>query len=1453
MKNLSSLVSLSVCLGVSIAITACGGGSGSSTTTSTQPAAQPPVVSSISPTKVTAGADNTALTVNGSNFTSSTVIQVGQTTEPTTFVSASQVTAQLPANQLAAAGTLSVIAENGSLSSASGTSVSLEVDNPAPGVTLLSPPIALVGATPASVAVSGTGFVPTTVIDINGAARTTVFISATQVNFVPSPADLSATASLAVTAVNPAPGGGTSSAATLSVNNPAVGNLQLTPSTIGTGGSSPLTVTIQGSGFVPTSVVQVNGTPRSSTFVNASTLTFVLSVSEQATVAVFAVTVTNPTPGGGTSPVASFTVAVPGSTPVITSVSPSSIIAGSPDTVISIGGAGFLPTSVVQWNGVPLVTFYSTGNFGVFLGATVPAADLASPGTASVTVSTPTATPPLSNASPVTIINPPAPTLTSIYPSGGPLNTTTSITLNGTGFTALSTAAINGVSVPTTFVSSTQITATISASFVVLPGNVNVTVTTPAPGGGTSAALQYTVYIAVPNKDIVYNPTDGLLYASVPAIGVGTGGNTVEGIDPITGAVKRQIWVGSAPNKLALSSDSSQLFVGIDGAGAVAQVDLTKGAVVNQFSLGGGPGVYNAPYTAQYLAAVPGSPNSVAVAIQGSFISGNGVTIFDSGVARPSPASGISSGPLTFGPSASTLYEVNGSTLENLTVGSTGITASNALGTVTNQATWIQYDNGRLYTSSGQAFDASTGALLGTFYSSPSSPAVGPIVSDSTLGRAFIANTSFSSTGQVTAFDEGTFNTLGNITVNQIGTQGYPTNFQKIVRWGQNGLALSAAPSAFTSLNQIFIFQSPLVQDLSATPADLSVVLTSPATTTTGTAANWVATITNNGPNQSDSVALTVTTDLSFIVNSVATSAGSCGSGASFACDLGNLANGAVVTVTVSATPTTSGTFTGTAVVSSASVDPNLANNQSTTSSVVTGSLYSPVPSITGISPNFVQAGATDFILTVNGAGFNSTSAVNLGTTALTTTYVNANQLTATVPAAQFANYGWAAITVSNPSPGGGVSSVAPLTIYAIVNVPANAILFDPYAQLLYATVPSTATTITGDSVVTVDPVTGAIGTPVAVGSQPTVMTESADGNYLYIGLSGSNSLAQFDPVHLKLLQTISLASASSHVGTTTANWLSMMPGTDTTLAVSFAGTDGILDISGNTRAFRTNWAGNSFPTFGDATHLFTYDNFSTGAEFYRYTVDATGATLIDGTTLDGMGGFGGSFQLSDGLIYAPGGGIANPFTTPPSQIATLPSFDFYLSGIDGYGVANVADPSLQKEFIMMENTAGTWAYGLARYDLTTEIPEDVAGMPQSASAVLSGWSVLRWGQDGLALLSVGSNIGNGPPAPVLLLVRGPFVAPQLLATNTAATLTSSSVSSIAHGSGNLLLTLTGSNLLPGVAVTWNGAYRTTTIVDSTHVTVAIPASDLTSAGTASLAAINPGASPSSVLTFTIN
>jgi trimeric autotransporter adhesin len=1452
------LIALSLCLGVSLFISSCGGGSNSAGTGSNTPPT--PAIGSISPKSIIAGSGSLALTVSGSEFLSTSVVQVGGIAVPTSYVSGSQLTASVPASQLTSGAELAVVVVNGSASSASGTPINLEVDNPAPTISSVSPASELLGTAAPVVTVTGTGFVSSTVINVNGTARTTTFVSPTQISATLTAADVSVAGALLLTAMNPTPGGGTSTAASFVVNNPPVGTIQLQPSVLTAGATSPATITITGSNFVPASVVQVNAVTRAATYVNSTTITFVATVADQAKAGTLQVTVTNPAPGGGTSPVANLIVSVPTPTPVITSVSPDSLIVGSSDTVITLAGTGFTQNSVVQWNGASLSTeiYYYYG--ALALTATVPAADLTATGTASVKVETPTSNPSLSNAVSVKITNPPAPTLTSISPNAGPINTAATVTLNGTGFTSLSVVSVNGESVACTVANSSQITCPIPASSLALPGNVNFAVTTPAPGGGTSAPMPFTVYLAITNNDIVYNAKDGLLYASIPVSAIGSGGNTVAGIDPVTGNIVRQIWVGSNPNKLALSTDGTQLFVGLDGAAAVAQVDLNKAAVVNQFSLGGGPGVYNPPYTANYLAAVPGSPNSVAVASTGSFDGGSDVTIYDSGVPRTVSPSGVGEGPLSFGSSSSVLYVVNGSIIEQLAADSTGITKSTTLGSASSSVTSIQYDNGRLYLSNGQVFDASTGALKGTLYSAANTPASGAVVSDSTLGRVFVGSTNFDSSAQVLAFDESTFNSDGSIPVNGVGAQGYPTNFQKIVRWGQNGLALSAAASAFSSTNQLFIFQSPLVKDLSASPADLSVTLTAPSTTTTGTAGSWVAKISNQGPNQAQGTTLAMNLDSSLILNSVTPGQGSCGTGTQFTCDLGSLASGASVSVTVNATASTAGTLAAIADISSTSYDPTVTNNQATASTVVSGNLYSAAPSISAISPNLVQAGSSDFTLTVTGAGFNEQSTVDLGTTALATTYVSSTQLTATVTASQIANYGWAPVTVTNAAPGGGVSQIQPLTIYAMVNVPASGLLFDPYSQQLYATTPSTSTNVTGNSVVSIDPLTGVVGTPVLVGSEPNVMTETSDGNYLYIGLSGSNSLAQFDLLHQSVKATIPLSLTQyGSTGGVTATWLAAMPGSDTTLAVDMTntwGNFGIFDISGSTGSFRPNLSGiysGVNPIFADASHVYAYDSQTSGAEFYRYSVDTNGLTLIDGTTLDGMGGFSGSIRLANGLVYGAGGGIVNPATTPPSQIATLPFLSSDNSAVDGFGVAIAADPSLQKEFLIIEDLPGTSTYDLVRYNLTTYLPEALVNMPTSASSLESAWTMLRFGQDGLALLSLTENYATNQSVPVVMLLRGPFVTPQELSTSSAATLTASSSSSIAHGSGNTLLTLTGSNLLPGVAITWNGSYRTTTRVDSGHVTVAIPASDLANAGTASLVATNPGASGSNSLQVTIH
>jgi 6-phosphogluconolactonase (cycloisomerase 2 family) len=88
----------------------------------------------------------------------------------------------------------------------------------------------------------------------------------------------------------------------------------------------------------------------------------------------------------------------------------------------------------------------------------------------------------------------PTPKITTISPNtavaGGAAFT---LTINGTNFVAGSMVNFGGSAPATTFISSTQLTAAIPATSIASTGTIAVTVTNPAPGGGTSSAMNFTI------------------------------------------------------------------------------------------------------------------------------------------------------------------------------------------------------------------------------------------------------------------------------------------------------------------------------------------------------------------------------------------------------------------------------------------------------------------------------------------------------------------------------------------------------------------------------------------------------------------------------------------------------------------------------------------------------------------------------------------------------------------------------------------------------------------------------------------------------------------------------------------------------------------------------------------------------------------------------------------------
>ena len=263
-------------------------------------------------------------------------------------------------------------------------------------------------------------------------------------------------------------------------------------------GSAGLTLVVNGSGFVASSVVRWNGASRTTTFVSSTQLRASITAADLTTVRSVPVSVFTPAPGGGTSGSLTFAVTPAVSTaPVAGSLSPSGTPAGSGAFTLTVNGSGFVAASVVRWNGANrTTTFVGTTQ----LRASISAADVASARSVSVSVFTPAPGGGTSASLGFTVTaasTNPAPGATSLSPASTNAGSSAfTLTVNGSGFDGSSVVRWNGANRTTTFVSSTQLRASISAADVASARSVSVSVFTPAPGGGTSASLGFTVTAA---------------------------------------------------------------------------------------------------------------------------------------------------------------------------------------------------------------------------------------------------------------------------------------------------------------------------------------------------------------------------------------------------------------------------------------------------------------------------------------------------------------------------------------------------------------------------------------------------------------------------------------------------------------------------------------------------------------------------------------------------------------------------------------------------------------------------------------------------------------------------------------------------------------------------------------------------------------------------------------------
>ena len=141
-------------------------------------------------------------------------------------------------------------------------------------------------------------------------------------------------------------------------------------------------------GFLFNSIVRWNGENRGTSFLSDNVLLATISAADIATAGNARITVFTPTETGGLeSPSLEFTITPNRPVPRLTTVEPNQGIVGSESLKLRVYGADFTAGAVVRWNGSNRPTTLINS---VELQAELSAADLANPGSAEITVFTPT-------------------------------------------------------------------------------------------------------------------------------------------------------------------------------------------------------------------------------------------------------------------------------------------------------------------------------------------------------------------------------------------------------------------------------------------------------------------------------------------------------------------------------------------------------------------------------------------------------------------------------------------------------------------------------------------------------------------------------------------------------------------------------------------------------------------------------------------------------------------------------------------------------------------------------------------------------------------------------------------------------------------------------------------------------------------------------------------------------
>lgn len=338
-----------------------------------------------------------------------------------------------------------------------------------------------------------------------------------------------------------------------------------------------------------------------------------------------------------------------------------------------------------------------------------------------------------------------------------------------------------------------------------------------------------------------------------------------------------------------------------------------------------------------------------------------------------------------------------------------------------------------------------------------------------------------------------------------------------------------------------------------------------------------------------------------------------------------------------------------------------------------------------------------------------------------------------------------------------------------MLSVTANQIAYSAASGMIYLSTPSTAAN--GNSIVPLDPLTGAFGTPSFAGSEPNLLSVSETGAYLYIGLDGSSSVERMTLPELQQDITVSLG-ADRFNGPYYPMDLQASPVSDHTFAVVrgnsgvspaeeggvFVYDDtvpranplcGFIGFSSNcVRLAGALW--DSIQWSADGTALYGDNNETTGFDFYTASVGPDGFSNVQ----DYPGDFPAfyiriHYDSTTKLVYGDNGSVINPATGAPVGV-------FQASG------SMVPDGANGLAYFLGSDGANSSDLIVESFDINRFTPVNILTVTDVTGSPVQ---LIRWGAHGLAFLT-NSSQGSGND---LFLINDPSFVGNMT-TNPAAT-----------------------------------------------------------------------------------